>query len=158
MSDALPDPQLHEVNIEGVDARLMIATDDHLRTMVQRFKTLMEQQAVDGDGHGAQLPDRVLGMMQRLETTYTYVIARLGAREAAEEAVVYNRPTCTVQLALPAQAATAGDRFLELLADADEYCRTYADLADVVTPPEVAEFRTWFISQITKQLRHVMAD
>ena len=155
VSSTRPEPQLYAVNIDGIDPRLMIASDDHLRIMVERFQGLLRRQ--DEGGDGALLPDRVLGMMQRLETTYTYVIARLGAREAAEEAVVYGRPTAMVTLELPAESAVAGDRFLTLLDEADEYCRSRPDLIDVVCPPDVAAFRTWFISEITRQLRMVDA-
>ena len=148
-----PELPLYPVTITGVDPELMIATDDHLRMIVERFQAIMRER--DEVGAGREIQEQVLNMMHGLETTYTYVIARLGAREAAEEAVVYRRETATIELELPAAAATAGDRFLDMLDQADEYCRSVPGLDDVVSPPEVAAFRKWFIGEITRQLRDV---
>ena len=148
-----PEMPLYEVVIEGVDPELMIALDDGLRAMVERFQAIMGDR--DEVGAGRELQEQVVTVMHALETTYTYVIARLGAREAAEEAVVYRREATTIKLELPAEAADAGDRFLELLDEADEYCRSEPSLHDLVSPPEVAVFRKWFMGEIVRQLRHI---
>src|SRR4051812_38811454 len=148
-----PETPLFPVKIAGVAPALMIATDDRLRLIAERFQAIIREHEEAGPARGLQ--ERVLTMMQRLESTYTYVIARLGAREAAEEAVVYGRPSTTVELELPPEAATAGDRFLDLLDQADEYCRSVPSLADVVSTPEVVAFRRWFIGEISRQLRDV---
>ena len=148
-----PELPLYEVVITGVDPELMIALDDWLRAVVERFQVIMQKR--EDVGAGPELQERVLNMMNALETSYTYVIARLGAREAAEEAVVYRRDTTTITLELPAEAADAGDRFLELLDEADEYCRSDPALHDLVSPPEVAVFRKWFMGEIVRQLRKI---
>ena len=149
-----PEMPLHEITITGVDPKLMIATDDHLRATVERFQEILQNQ--DHVGAGRRLQEQVVTMMHQLETTYTYVIARLGAREAAEEAIVYGRDTATVTLELPEQAATAGDRFLELLDEADDYCRAMGGLDDIISPPDVVTFRKWFIGEMTRKLRAVI--
>src|SRR5437763_714981 len=65
------------------------------------------------------------------------------------------RDTTTITLELPAEAADAGDRFLELLDEADEYCRAEPALQDLLSSPAVAAFRKWFMGEIVRQLRQI---
>jgi hypothetical protein len=133
-----------------VDPRLMIAIDDHLRTVVERFHAILHEH--DELGGGNDLQERVVSMMHTVESTYTYVIARLGAREAAEEAIVYGRDTATVVLELPMLAATAGDSFLAMMDEADAYCRSVPGMEDVASTAEVAQYRRWVIGEVSRQL------
>ena len=150
-----PEAELYKVTLRDVDPELMIAVDDHMRAVVERFHAIMQHHE---EGRTSDIQERVVTLMHTLETTYTLVIARLGAREAAEEAIVYGRPSCTVELELPRGAVFAGDAFIDMMAEADEYCRSTEGLGDLVSRPEVVVYRKWLMNEITRQLLEQLAQ
>jgi anti-sigma B factor antagonist len=95
------------------------------------------------------VPQRLLALVEELETRY----AGVGATPQAALQAAMDRGDSAIDLTfeIPADIGTASEHLLDLLEEADSYCRAGRDLVTLVTPPEAVAFRRWFLGEFIAQ-------
>lgn len=96
-----------------------------------------------------RVPDRLLALSQSVR-------AQFGAftGPAMDEITVAQErgdDTIDVTFKVPAAAAGAAGALRAMWEEVDEFCRN-GDLLTLATPPELVEFREWFLDQFSTQL------
>lgn len=135
------------VQLSDVSVRLFLESQDHQHDLIRELQliglsTSSDPQNLDGAGRLAAAIGEVLA---------TYSPVRSSTREQAMAAL--DRGEEQVTLAVPVQdgMAQALRRWLQLLEQADQLCQD-GELLLLATRPEIAQFRRWYVDQITTQL------
>lgn len=120
----------------------------HERTRVHHDALQRELDVMRAGSPADSVPVRLVAMMGELADRYRalnpHVLSELRlAAERGDEHV-------DLSVEVPDQAAAAVERLGELLAEADEFCRS-GQLVTLVTPPDVAAYREWFLGEFTRQ-------
>jgi anti-sigma B factor antagonist len=130
------------VELLGIPVALHERTREH-HDALQRELDVMAASAPSDS-----VPARLVAMMAELSARYRslnpHVLAEL--RAAADRGDEH----LDLSVEVPDQAAAAVERLGHLLAEADEYCRSGA-LVTLVTPPDVATYRQWFLGEFSRQ-------
>lgn len=127
---------------------LGIPLELHERTRVHHDALQRELDVMRAGSPADSVPVRLVAMMGELADRYRalnpHVLSELRlAAERGDEHV-------DLSVEVPDQAAAAVERLGELLAEADEFCRS-GQLVTLVTPPDVAAYREWFLGEFTRQ-------
>lgn len=135
-------PGRFRVELLGIPVALHERTRDH-HDALQRELDVMSASAPSDS-----VPARLVTMMGELAARYRtlnpHVLAEL--RAAAERGDEH----LDLSVEVPDQAAAAVERLGDLLAEADEFCRS-GELVTLVTPPDVAAYRQWFLGEFSRQ-------
>jgi anti-anti-sigma factor len=120
----------------------------HERTRAHHDALQRELDVMCAGSPADSVPARLVAMMAELADRYRslnpHVLAEL--RRAAERGDEH----LDLQVEVPDQAAAAVERLGNLLAEADEFCRS-GELVTLVTPPDVAAYREWFLGEFSRQ-------
>ena len=127
---------------------------------VARFLQMQEQHdamlrelaliALRADQSEASVPRRLLSLAKEMQERHKDGGApfRRGVEEAAERGDV----VVTLELRIPFSTLRWTEDFLMLFEESDEYSRS-GHLLTPPSPPEVAEFRRWFVGELIRQIR-----
>jgi anti-anti-sigma factor len=135
---------LVSIRLLGVPLRVQAASAAHMEALQREFELIARS-----DGDAGTVPARLRTLIEELRARYggmgeaqQAVMAR--AREAGQD---------TVDLTYegPVAVADGARRLLDLLAEADEYCRA-GTLITLATPPEELAFRQWFLGEFIRQV------
>ena len=133
------------VRLLNVPAELQVRNMRHLDDLLHELRIM--QAAVDS-GEAAPGPRLASLMSEILET---YAPARDTVWQQAEVARAEGREVVDLDVELPAEAAGAAARLLELLEEADRMCEAL-QLLTMAAPPEVTALRRWISAQIVAQV------
>lgn len=141
---------VYTIELGAVPTALLLEAKAHIDNIVREF-TLVGTGAAAGD---EDLPAPVAHLVQTV--VHDFADARAQIKRQALESAAGGNPETSVRLRLPASAASAGERYLEALDEADRFARD-ARLLTLETPPVHQVFRRWYVEALVAQLRSVAA-
>ncbi len=136
--------EVSTVAIRGFPVPVFLDARQHSEALLRELAFI-----VDGGGDNTELPRRLLDVVERVRARAGGM--NTGAERAIEEAVVRNDTAIDFELMVPVRIARGAPEFEVLLDEIDEYCRT-GDLLTLATPPDVREFRRWYLHELTHQV------
>jgi len=98
---------------------------------------------------GHEVPGRLLALIEELTERFGGFSAE--AQAATEAAIERGDDTIDLVYRVPPETKEATERFGELLAQADEYCRR-GSLLTIAPPPKAVAFRDWFLGEFAAQI------
>jgi hypothetical protein len=96
------------------------------------------------------VPARLLELMTALSSSYGEFTGE--QEEALEEAMAVGQESLTLTFHVPPEAAGAALALGAMLDEADEFCRAGRHLLTLATPPELVEYRRWYLQQFVDQI------
>ncbi|MDA8391896.1 MAG: hypothetical protein M0Z87_03665 [Actinomycetota bacterium] len=139
-------PKVFEVRVIGVPVPLWVASRQHSDELMREFALVYET----AESEPASVPARLTNLVQEVKERYGAISkSAQGVLAAAEEEGI-----ASVDLAFEAPAELAGSarHLLELLEEADEYCRAGRHLLTLTSSPDVRAFREWYLGQFIDQI------
>lgn len=126
----------------------------YLRSRAHFDELLRELQLLDlgrraGTVH-RDLPQRLSELVTEVTSRYR---ARVDELDALRNAAI-ERGELSMDLVyeLPVEAKDAVERIAALLEECDEFCRNGEHLLTLATPPDMADFRRWNLTEIVRQI------
>lgn len=150
LEPAVAGPQRFHVSLGDVPRELLLDATSHVDNLVREF-ALATGGAATGTSAGP-----ATGLAELIQRSVGQYEAHLAIRTQAQQAVEEGLDRVRLELDLPAEATTAGEEYLRVLDEADEYCRA-ARLLTLESPPQFRVFREWYVEQLGRQLRAVAA-
>lgn len=134
------------VRLHDVSVRLFLESQDHQHELIREMQLVGLSESNDGRTDG---PSRLAASIVGLLSTYQPV--RDSTREQAVAARDRGQERMTLAVPVQEGMADALRHWLLLLEEADRLCRD-GQLLVLATRPEIADFRRWYVEQITAQL------
>lgn len=141
----------HHVVLGEVPTDLLLAAKTHVDNLVREF-TLTASGAATGTT--GPVPPHLASLIETVVTGFAD--ARRAIKRQAVDAARRGDERVRLELSLPAEAADAGEAYLEALDEADAYSRA-ARLLTLETPPQHRVFRQWYVGELVRQLRAAAA-
>jgi hypothetical protein len=135
---------LRTIAIRGFPVSVFLDARCHSEALIREMAFI-----VDGGGDNTELPKRLLDIVYRLRSRAAGL--NTGAERAIEEAVAKHEPEIDFEMLIPARVARGAPEFAVLLDEIDEFCRA-GELLTLATPPQVREFRQWYLGELTRQI------
>ena len=141
----------YRVTLGEVPTDLLLAAKSHVDNLVREF-TLAASGALSG------MTDDLVPHLASLITVVVsrFAEARDSIKRQALAAAAAGFSRTALELELEADAADAGEEYLEALDSVDAYCRA-ARLLTLETPPQHRVFRHWYVEELVRQLRALSA-
>ncbi len=113
-----------------------------------REMTLVAQQA---EGRAGHTPRRLVELAKEVRTTYGAFTVQ--ADEEYERAVARGDEVIDeLTYRVPSTIGPFVRHIMEVLDEADDYCRQGQHLLTLATPPDVKAYRTWILREFERQL------
>ena len=140
-----PGPGLTRVCIVDLPLAVEHRSSEHYAELFREFALIAERQPE----LRSQVPGRLLGLVDELNGQFS----GFTSRPRAELTAAQERGDATVDLEywVPAEVGAAATRLDELLDEAEEFCRSGGALLTLAGPPDVVEYRKWFLAQFVDQ-------
>ncbi|MBI2706075.1 MAG: STAS domain-containing protein [Actinobacteria bacterium] len=130
---------------------LQLPIDVQLRTSAHHDALTREFQVIRaGDPDGTSVPHRLVALMDEL--TERYFGLGDAQRSVFQKAVDEGRAAIDLAFPVPPEVVPAVVRLVELMDEADEYCRAGANLLTLAAPAEAVRYREWFCQQFVDQM------
>lgn len=130
---------------------LQLPIDVQVRSSAHHDALIREFQVIRaGEPDDKSVPHQLIALVDELTERY----AGLGDSQRAvfQAAVDEGHTAIDLSYPVPPEVGPALVRLAELMAEADEYCRTGAHLLTLATPPEAVRYREWFCGQFVDQI------
>lgn len=134
---------LATVHILGLPLDLVSRANQHWDELLREFAVIRTE------GH-QDLPSRLLDLVQEATAKFANFADLRSAAVAA--AVARGDTSVDVEFKVPFEVREACLRLEALLAESDEFCREGATLLTLASPPDIAEFRRWYLGQFVEQI------
>jgi PAS domain-containing protein len=144
----------HTVVLGEVPTDLLLRAKSHVDNLVREFKLASSESVFGGPRPTAEVSEHLAELIDTV--VHGFVDAREGIKRQAIAAYESGADHARLELHLPAEAAEAGQAYLEALDEVDAYCRAMR-LLTLETPPEQRVFRRWYVEEITRQVREAAA-
>jgi hypothetical protein len=135
---------LVEVRLLAVDLEDQRRAGEHHEELFREFTLI----AAADDDH-ENVPARLMALIDELTSEYSAFAG--GTDDAIEAARQRGDRSVDLLYTLPASISVGVRRFLELLDEADEYCRS-GDLLTLAPPPDAVRFRRWYLEEFVRQI------
>lgn len=133
-----------EIQVLGAPVRIWARSSDRHQDLMREFALM---QFGHEDGHS--VPSRLLALAEELTGEYSALAeANVARRDAALNA---GEQQLDLIYEVPVQVRDACQHLLDLLDEADDFCRT-DQLLTLVTPPTQVAFRRWYLGQFIAQI------
>lgn len=136
---------LVEVRLIGIPLDLQQMASEHHEGLRREFKMLLAQGQTEESG----VPARLVTLAETLEERFGAFTA--AGKAELEEAAARGDRSVDIVLTVPGEISGAVRKFLDLLEEADEYCRGGEHLLALATPPEPARYRNWLLGEFIRQ-------
>jgi hypothetical protein len=133
-----------EVRLLGAPIGVWAEAADRYRDLLREF-TLLQF----GHAEGRSVPERLLHLSEQLTGKYAGLTAANNALRDDAAAAGDQRIDLTYHV--PVEVGDACRDLLQLLEEADEYCRN-DQLLTLATPPTQVAFRRWYLNQFIDQI------
>lgn len=146
-ADRHDDPSREEwvtVHLVGLPLVLQQRASEHFEEL-RREITLVAMSR--DDGH--PLPRRLNQVVDAISARYAGVSELPDAQRAAAAAAGHD--SIDLDFSVPPSVADASRELIDLLADADAYCREGEHLLTLETPRELVVFREWYLGEFIAQ-------
>lgn len=140
-------PELVEVVLLNFPLEVFQRAQEHADGLIREFALIALDRA---DGHGAELPVRLVAIVDALSAQFGGVSA--GSEAERDAAIDRGETFMDLRYLVPPAAAEASRVLAVIFDEADEYCRAGEHLLSLATPPESLAFRTWFINEFVAQI------
>lgn len=137
-------PEMVEVHLVGVPVDTWMRASAHQEGLQREFEILASSEPEH------QLPHSLIGLIKDLRARFNQ--QRDQSQRPLLAAAERGDATVDVTIELPREAAESLRELSAMLDAADEFCREGGRLLTQVTPPELLEFRAWFLGEILTQL------
>jgi hypothetical protein len=135
---------LRTVAFRGFPLAIFMQSRQHTEALLREFAFV-----VDGGGDNTELPRQLLQTVERVRAQASGL--NTGAERNIEEAIQRGDETVDFDLVVPARIAAGAREFAALLDQVDAYCRA-GDLLSLASPPELRQFREWYLGEIAGQI------
>ena len=137
------DTDLVEIHLVGVPLALLARAQERSDELAREFTYVA---ASDSDA----APARLLALSQHLQGRYGGYMQPV--QDEINAAAARGDELVDVSFAVPREVSAAASQLWALLDEADEFCRR-GELLTLATPPEIVQFRRWYLSQFIDQSR-----
>lgn len=117
------------------------AVAEHIDELLREFTHI--------DGDREAVPARLLQLRDDLQTRFSAFTS--GPRSELDAAAERGDTTLTLTYSIPAEAGEVSQRAIELLDEADEYCRQGDHLLTLAAPDIDVVYRRWFFGEFVRQ-------
>lgn len=138
--------ELRRVVVRDVPTRVLLAADDHLAGLMREFRLIALGEET---GQTEDVPGRLHALIDEILTKHRS--ASDERRRQAELAVMSGRERVDLELWMGPSAAADLVRLVELLDEADSFCRE-GDLLSLSSSDELRHFRRWYTTEVVRQL------
>jgi hypothetical protein len=136
--------ELIEVRLLGVPIALRERSTQHGDGLLREMTLIAQQAADDSD-----VPARLVRLAAEVRDTYSMFTVHANAEmDAAAEAGV---ESVDVVYRVPRSVATMCRHILEVIEEADAYCRQGQYLLTLATPPDVLAYQRWIVGEFIRQ-------
>lgn len=139
------DTQLVDVHLVQLPLDVLSRSQQHSDEITREFSHIASP-PTDSD----LVPDRLLALSTKIRGQYAGFTGPV--MERIQEAQERGDDTIDVTFTVPRHVDAAVAALRDMWNEVDDFCRN-GDLLTLETPPELAEFRAWFLDQFTSQLR-----
>ena len=143
-----PGTELIAVPVLQIPVAIWARSQEHIDELLREF-TLISAQLRQQPGP-SEVPVRLTQLIEELVQQYGGLNTDQENRLA--EAAASGRNEIDLLYHVPPQAAEASQRLLDILEEADAYCRAGTHLLTLATPPELDRFIRWFLGEFVAQL------
>jgi hypothetical protein len=133
-----------EVRLLGAPIGVWAESADRYRDLLREF-TLLQF----GHAEGRSVPERLLHLSEQLTGKYAGLTAANNALR--DDAAAAGNQRIDLTYHVPVEVGDACRDLLQLLEEADEYCRN-DQLLTLATPPTQVAFRRWYLNQFIDQI------
>ena len=146
--------ELVEVRLLGVPIPLRERSTQHGDELLREMMLIAQQAnaAADGDGNGdgAEVPAKLVRLAVEVRETYSQFTVNANAEmDAAAEAGV---ESIDVVYQVPSSVAGLCRHILEVIDEADAYCRQGRYLLTLATPPDILAYQRWIVGEFIRQV------
>lgn len=136
-----------DMRLLRVPLRLWLRAEEHTDDLLREFALIQAGQARPEPHH---VPARLLELVEVLTAAYADTSA--AAEEQRNAGLAAGLATLDLTYpGVPMQVGAAASHIGQLLDEADEYCRTSGQLLTLAAPPDLREFRVWFLGEFAAQ-------
>jgi anti-anti-sigma factor len=133
-----------EVHLVGLPVDLHARASSHMKALQREFDLLRWR-----DPDDTSIPHRLHALIEELEAQFGGVGDQPSAE--LEEAASRGEVSIDLRYRVPHAAGEAAQRLRDLLDEVDAYCRAGDYLLTLVTPADARRYRTWFLSEFSRQ-------
>jgi hypothetical protein len=137
--------QLTEVHIVGFPLQIHKAVAEHFDELKREFALLRFK-----ENRTDSTPSRLLTVIDQLSDRYRGFSTT--PNEVRDEAFRRGDETVDLAYSVPAGVKDACIELEQLLDEADQFCKTGEHLLTLAAPPEVVDFRRWFLQEFVRQI------
>jgi hypothetical protein len=142
------DVQLARIRLVGLPLAVQARAQEHSDELTRELMLIGEQMRQQGDHAG--LPARLVGLIEQLTAEYS---AFTGEQEQqVANAMAAGAETIDLDYEVPSSVADAAHALIDILAEADDYCRAGEHLLTLPTPPDLVTYREWFLEEFVRQV------
>lgn len=145
-ADELPEKAVHTIVLGPVATALVVAAKAHVDNVARELALMRELAGAANTWAPTDLAEIVDVITNR------FADARTELKLEAAAAAAKGQPVTDLVFHLPASAAYAGEKYLEVLDRVDRYARS-AQMLTLASPPEHRLFRRWYVTNLVTQLR-----
>lgn len=144
---AVSSVDLLTVRVFGLPVALQSKAQEHSDELMREMALIAEQMRQQGDTAG--LPTRLVGLIDQLTGQYSMFTTE--QEQQLADAVAAREESIDLTYRVPHDVAGAASALGAILDEADEFCRDGQHLLTLATPPELVDFRVWFLDQFIDQ-------
>ncbi len=136
------------VEVRQIPVPIWARTQEHIDELLREFTFIAAQ--LHERPEESQVPVRLVKLVEELTEQYGGLNTDQENRlaDAAEAGVA----EIDLTYRIPAEAATASRRLVEMLDEADAYCQAGVHLLTLASPPDLVRFRSWFLEEFINQV------
>jgi len=140
----MTEQELIEVRLIGIPLDIQSSTNAHYDALFREFELIRQS-----DNAAGTVPVRVLDLIDELSTRFDEFSEQ--PRALLEAALQDGSSSVDLVYQVPREVVDACHKLLQLLDEADEYCRAGEHLVTLASSPMVRAYRDWFLREFIEQ-------
>jgi len=136
---------LAAIRIVGFPLAAFQHTQQHHDELFREFALILSREPTPGHS----VPGRLLALIEELDAQFSGF--GIGPQAEIEAAAARNEQAIDLVYEMPSEVRDACVRLIDLLREADEYCR-HGDLLTLAPPPDAVAMREWFLHEFINQI------
>jgi hypothetical protein len=133
--------ELVEVRIIGLPLREHQEAAEHIDDLLREFSYL--------DADHTSIPARLLQLRDELDARFSSFTS--GPHQDLVDAIERGDETIDLAYQIPADAGPVAQLAIDLLDEADAFCRSGTHLLTLAAPPAAVRYRTWYFREFVRQ-------
>lgn len=141
------DDRLVTVRILGMPLEVQRRAQQHADELIREL-TLVAESMRQHHGPG-ELPQRLVQVVDELTGRYSRFTVE--QEQQLADALEAGADTIDLEYCLPASVSGAVQALGDILDEADDYCRDGQHLLTLATPPDLVDYRRWYLEEFSRQ-------